>query len=461
MINNQFSTKLKSFKSALNHYLGLEVPIWMQSRKSLLIFFFIDFLLFIFTKNPKIELFNDFGLLSNTILYSLLWCLIGYVYGKYSYFNDIKKTYKKLYNLLFSSVIVLTLIFIIDKLLLIFFSDLIPIGRDKIITLGVLSYFLQSIKFFIYKKKNQSNKFYIVGNNQQIDSFINFITKINLKNVFELINLSQDNLDKLENQSIIIFSKENNDENLSYIYKNYLNLKLKLYTPFNWCEKYLHRIPIKYIGEKGYETHQWFINSDSFKWRIKRFGDLFISLILIIISTPLIVLAAFLIFLEDNGPIFYSQIRTGLNGKAFKITKLRTMKVKSELNGPVWASKNDHRVTKIGGILRKSRIDELPQLISVLIGDMSLIGPRPERPSIEILLKEKINYYELRQVIKPGLSGWAQVNYPYGASLEDSENKLSFELFYIRNYSIWLDLLIFIKTIKLVFNMKGADPVNK
>ena len=92
---------------------------------------------------------------------------------------------------------------------------------------------------------------------------------------------------------------------------------------------------------------------------------------------------------------------------------------------------------------------------------MSLIGPRPERPSIEILLKEKINYYELRQVIKPGLSGWAQVNYPYGASLEDSENKLSFELFYIRNYSFWLDLLIFIKTIKLVFNMKGADPVNK
>ena len=178
MINNQFSTKLKSFKNQLNHYLGLEVPIWMQSRKSLLIFFCIDILLFIFIKNPKIELLNDFGLLSKTILYSLLWCLIGYVYGKYSYFKDIKKTYKKLYNLLFSSIIVLTLIFIIDKLLLIFFSDLIPIGRDRIITLGLLSYFLQSIKFFIYKKKNQSNKFYLVGNNQQIDSFINFITKI-------------------------------------------------------------------------------------------------------------------------------------------------------------------------------------------------------------------------------------------------------------------------------------------
>ena len=110
--------------------------------------------------------------------------------------------------------------------------------------------------------------------------------------------------------------------------------------------------------------------------------------------------------------------------------------------------------------MRKSRIDELPQLLSVLIGDMSLIGPRPERPSIEILLKEKIKYYELRQVMRPGLSGWAQVNYPYGASLEDSSNKLSFELFYIRNYSFWLDLLIFFKTIKLVLNMKGAHPLN-
>ena len=459
MIKKQIK-KLKSFRNSLNRYLGLEVPIWMQSRKSLFIFFCMDFFLFLSVKRINIELFRSFNNFLSTIIYALIWCLIGYVNGKYSYFNDIKNTYKKLYNLLFVSVIGLTIIYLIDKLLVIFAPNLMPFGRNNIIILGISSYLLQSIKFLIYKKV-QENKFYLVGNIKEIDYFRRLIKKMNMKNNFELINFCNRKNRKLENQSIIIFSKENNEEQLEFIYRNYLKLNLNLYTPFDWCEKYLHRIPTIYLFEKEYEMHQWSINSDSFQWRLKRFGDLFISLLLIIISSPLILISSLLIWLEDKGPIFYSQIRTGLNGKEFKITKLRTMKVKSELNGPVWASKNDHRITKIGSILRKSRVDELPQLISVFIGDMSLIGPRPERPSIEILLKEKIKYYEIRQVMRPGLSGWAQVNYPYGASLEDSSNKLSFELFYIRNYSFWLDLLIFFKTIKLVLNMKGAHPLKK
>ena len=459
MIKKQIK-KFKSFRNSLNRYLGLEVPIWMQSRKSLFIFFCMDFFLFLSVKRINIELFKNFNNFSSTIIYALIWCLIGYVNGKYSYFKDIKNTYKKLYKLLFVSLIGLTIIYLIDKLLVIFAPNLMPFGRNNIIILGISSYLLQSIKFLIYKKV-QENKFYLVGNIKEIDYFKRLIIKMNMKSNFELINFSYQNKKELENQSIIILSKENNEEQLEFIYKNYLTLKLNLYTPFDWCEKYLHRIPIIYLFEKEYEMHQWSINSDSFQWRLKRFGDLFISLILIIISSPLILISSLLIWMEDKGPIFYRQIRTGLNGKEFNITKLRTMKVKSELNGPVWASKNDNRITKIGSILRKSRVDELPQLISVLIGDMSLIGPRPERPSIEILLKEKIKYYELRQVMRPGLSGWAQVNYPYGASLEDSSNKLSFELFYIRNYSFWLDLLIFFKTIKLVLNMKGAHPLKK
>lgn len=452
--------KLKNFRNSLNSYLGLEVPIWMQSRKSLFIFFCMDFFLFLYVKSLNIELFKSVNNFSSTINYSLIWCLIGYINGKYSYFNDIKNTYKKLYKLLIVSLIGLTIIYLIDKWLVIFAPNLTPFGRNNIIILGISSYLLQSIKFLIYKKVKE-NKFYLVGNIKEINYFKRLIIKMNMKNNFELINFSNQKKRKLENQSIIIFSKENNEEQLEFIYRNYLTLKLNLYTPFDWCEKYLHRIPTIYLFEKEYEMHQWSINSDSFQWRLKRFGDLFISLILIIISSPLILISSLLIWMEDKGPIFYSQIRTGLNGKEFNITKLRTMKVKSELNGPVWASKNDNRITKIGSILRKSRVDELPQLISVLIGDMSLIGPRPERPSIEILLKEKIKYYELRQVMRPGLSGWAQVNYPYGASLEDSSNKLSFELFYIRNYSFWLDLLIFFKTIKLVLNMKGAYPLKK
>lgn len=454
-------TKIRNYMNSINHYLGLEVPIWMQSRKSLFIFFCIDFLIFIFIKNMDIQISNDFRLLSQTIIYSLIWCLIGYINGKYSYFKDTKNIIKKLYKLLFASIIGLTSIYIFDKLFLVFVSDLIPFGRNQIIILGITSYIIQSIKFIIYKKNHNLNKFYLVGNKKELDYFQNLLKKMNMIKSFELIHFSKDQFNNLENQSIIIFRNSNSKEDLSYIYKNYLSLKIKLYTPFNWCEKYMHRIPTIYLSEKEYETHRWSINADSLEWRLKRFGDLFISLILIIIASPIVLIASFFIWFEDKGPIFYSQMRTGLNGKEFKITKLRTMGVRSELNGPVWASENDKRITKTGAILRKSRIDELPQLISVLIGDMSLIGPRPERPSIEIMLKEKIKYYELRQVIRPGLSGWAQVNYPYGASLEDSENKLSYELFYIRNYSFWLDFLIFIKTIKLVFNMKGYHPLKK
>ena len=165
----------------------------------------------------------------------------------------------------------------------------------------------------------------------------------------------------------------------------------------------------------------------------------------------------FLIYLEDKGPIIYSQIRTGLNGKSIKIYKLRTMKNSNESKEIFkWAIKDDPRVTFVGNYLRKFRIDELPQLYSVIKGEMSLIGPRPENPSIEKNLRKEISFYDLKFFIKPGLSGWAQVNYPYGASVLDSNIKLSYDLFYIKNFSIWLDILIFFKTLKLVINGKGA-----
>ena len=136
------------------------------------------------------------------------------------------------------------------------------------------------------------------------------------------------------------------------------------------------------------------------------------------------------------------------------------MKTNAEASGAQWSSKNDRRITNIGNVLRKTRLDEIPQLLCVLKGEMSLIGPRPERPEIELLLKEKINNYDLKFLVKPGLSGWAQVNYSYGSSVYDSDNKLSYDLFYIFNWSIILDLLIMIKTIKTVFKMEGAISNN-
>lgn len=227
----------------------------------------------------------------------------------------------------------------------------------------------------------------------------------------------------------------------------------------NWCERELYRIPPEIISTK------WFVLAEGFtlrpggiSWRVKRFCDVLGSLVLLIATTPIIVLCALMIWTEDRGPILYSQERTGLYGKVIKIHKLRSMRVGSEKKGAMWSYKGDPRVTRIGKILRALRIDELPQLVGVLKGDLSLIGPRPERPEIEKELERRIAHYRVRHWIRPGLSGWAQVSYPYGASVEDSRIKLSYDLFYIRNGGLLLDLLILLKTLRLVASASGSIP---
>ena len=196
----------------------------------------------------------------------------------------------------------------------------------------------------------------------------------------------------------------------------------------------------------------------SYQMRLKRSGDVIFSIFLLILTSPILVICSFLIKINDSGPIFYSQLRIGFGGRPFRIWKLRTMHLNAEQAGPQWSSRSDSRITAIGSILRRTRIDELPQLWCVLTGTMSLIGPRPERPEFDDLLNQEIPHYRLRYQIRPGLSGWAQVNYPYGASVEDSSNKFSYDLYYLRNSSFLLDLLILLKTIRLVFNAKGSLP---
>ena len=170
------------------------------------------------------------------------------------------------------------------------------------------------------------------------------------------------------------------------------------------------------------------------------------------------VIISILIVAEDNGPIFYTQTRTGRNGDPFKIIKFRSMKIDAEKYGVQWSKKRDPRITCIGKIIRALRLDELPQLFCVIKGTMSLIGPRPERPEIENELLKNIPYYSCRNILRPGISGWAQVNYPYGASVSDTEKKLSFDIYYISHVSNLLDFLILFKTIKLVLNARGYKP---
>ena len=232
-----------------------------------------------------------------------------------------------------------------------------------------------------------------------------------------------------------------------------------IYSLVNWAEQHLQRVPPELFSSR------WLVQAEGFElqpgrwgWRLKRLGDLSVAGLLLLMSAPLIALTALLIRLEDGGPILYSQARTGLYGDIIRIWKLRTMTPQAEAAGAQWASRGDHRITRIGHWLRKLRIDELPQLIAVLKGEMSLIGPRPERPEIELDLEEQIPHYRTRHWIRPGLSGWAQVCYPYGASIEDSRMKLSYDIFYLRNANLMLDLLILIKTLRLVSLGQGAVP---
>ena len=246
-------------------------------------------------------------------------------------------------------------------------------------------------------------------------------------------------------------------------FQQLLSLKdkgIKILNIQDWSEIYLQRFPSEFISKKNLLLGN-FINSHNYlEMRIKRLGDLIFSIVLLLLTSPIILISSLLIFIEDRNSILYKQYRVGLNQKIFKIYKLRTMKLNAEKNGPQWSKKNDKRITKIGKLLRNFRIDELPQLICVLKGEMSLIGPRPERYEIDKKLINFIPHYKLRYSIKPGLSGWAQVNYPYGASLNDSEKKFSYDLFYLRNFSLWLDFLILLKTIKLIILKRGSLPLN-
>jgi exopolysaccharide biosynthesis polyprenyl glycosylphosphotransferase len=189
----------------------------------------------------------------------------------------------------------------------------------------------------------------------------------------------------------------------------------------------------------------------------RRIADLIIACALILFTLPLMAIVALAIKSESRGPIFYRQERVGLRGARFMVMKFRSMVENAEVGGrPVWAAKHDARVTAIGNIIRRFRIDELPQLFNVLKGEMSMIGPRPERPYFVEQLSALIPGFDNRHQVKPGITGWAQVNYPYGASVEDARNKLAYDLYYTKNRSLALDLRILLATVRVVIFQEGA-----
>jgi sugar transferase (PEP-CTERM system associated) len=231
---------------------------------------------------------------------------------------------------------------------------------------------------------------------------------------------------------------------------------LMVYDLADFYERLWLKIPVYYLRDG------WFVFSQGFQLQhfplglqLKRILDVIFALLLVILTSPLMLLLLILVRLESRGSAIYRQIRAGENEKPFTILKFRTMRDDAEKNGAQWAVQNDNRITSVGNFLRTTRLDELPQLFNVLRGDMSFVGPRPERPEFNRNLEKEIPYFSLRHLVKPGITGWAQVNYRYGASIEDAKQKLQYDLYYIKNYSLWLDLIIVLRTIRVVLGAKG------
>ena len=396
---------------------------------------------------------NSFYIMINYFL----WFTISYIFERYSNKNP------KFINE-FIKISVLLIIFNFFNALIQNIFSTENIDYTRIINLNLIICTTSFLFIYFYRYANAKNNnmhkkwIFIATDNKNLELPISEIQEFNKIICYEINELNSIDLPRL--RGIIT----NTDLERNLIIKKLSQRNLSLNIPVillkDWCQFYLQRIPLNMINKERINNIEKYISSRYTKIQIffKNNIEFIFAFFLLIFSSPIILISAVLIYFEDKGPIFYKQKRVGINGKIFNIYKIRSMKKNAENNGPQWAKKNDSRITTIGALIRKTRIDELPQLLCILNGNMSLIGPRPERPEFVELIDKETKYYSMRKLVKPGLTGWAQVNYPYGASIKDSKTKLTFDLFYIENISILLDFLIFFKTIKLVLQAKGAIP---
>ena len=261
----------------------------------------------------------------------------------------------------------------------------------------------------------------------------------------------------LDNKINVLLSAENlkNNPELTKNIFDCLSLGIDVYNINSFYESIAGKIPVEYID------HSWFLenlseNSQKAYEIIKRLLDTVLAIVGMIVSLPFVPFIMLIVKLETPGPIIFRQIRTGKNGKTFLAMKFRSMVKDAEKDGAQWAIKNDQRITRFGKLMRKTRIDEIPQLINILRGEMSFVGPRPERPEFISILKEKIPFYQERLLVKPGLTGWAQLYGPaYGGSEAESLEKLKYDLYYVKNRSFILDLSIVLKTMRIIFGGRG------
>ena len=337
---------------------------------------------------------------------------------------------------------------------------------EGIILFGIITIFQIAFRYIVIMGVVEKERVVFVGENDYTEDLLEsvkkdgqyvFVTSLNNtdmkalgKEILELYNTKKfdvlvDFTDKLLRDAKLT------DKLLQYKLEG-----LQYYNYLEFYEIYESKLPISHLSPKWFLENTGFeIYHNNFNLKAKRLLDLLFALLIGIFAAPIIVLAAIIVKLESKGPVFFIQERIGEGNKNFNIVKFRSMTTDAEKDGPQWASKNDNRVTKFGKIMRATRIDELPQLWNVLRGEMSFVGPRPEREYFIQQLEKEIPYYNLRHTVKPGLTGWAQVMYPYGASVEDAYRKLQYDLYYIKHHSIPFDVKVLLKTVTIVIFGKG------
>ncbi len=389
------------------------------------------------------------------------WLMLFFINDFYNLkvsYNTNNLLNKLLSTLIIGGIMAVLLFYFVGPLI-----DTLKPQRVLLIDLGItllLLFFWRKIFYRFIKSDSIVNRVLIIGQTPLSEKLLKEINRRpQLGYRAQIIAQASNDLPFycLENKIDILISSyelKNHPNTAERIFKC-LAMEVDVYNINNFYEIITNRIPVEHID------HSWFLenlseNSKKLYEIIKRLTDVVLSIIGLIAAIPLTPFIALIIKLESPGPVIFKQYRIGKNGKKFLAMKFRSMTQDSEKEGPKWTTQNDARVTKFGKLIRKTRLDEIPQLINILKGEMSFVGPRPEQPEFVATLSEQIPFYKERLLVRPGLAGWGQLNAPWhGASKEDSLEKLEFDLYYIKNRSLFFDFLILLKTIRVVFMRKG------
>ncbi|WP_317045581.1 sugar transferase [Aurantibacter aestuarii] len=453
----------------------------VSERKILLRIFDVILICFSFFIINQLFGFSYFELDSNHIIENLVLFFYITLFGTIFEMYDLQKS-SRLETIL-TSIMVTTSTTVLFYVLTPYYTPSLPDNRIQILYFFLTIFGTLLIWRYAYIKLISSPRFYkrvlLVGEMSNISSIYKTLQSadpnyvivgyINCENSANEVDSVNDILEFKPNQLIEVIKKEaisevviatyNSEAITSKLYEDLLLLlesgfPIKEYTQA--YEDMMFRVPVQFVGKDFYKYFPFSRNNQNRLYLAsRRFLDVLIAIVGLCFSVIFLPIVLIGNLLANRGPMLYTQLRVGKNAKPFKIYKLRSMIVNAEEHGAVWATKNDKRVTKFGRFLRKSRLDELPQFYNILKGDMSVIGPRPERPKFVKELSHNIPFYQTRHIVKPGLTGWAQVKSRYGSSLDDSLVKLQYDLYYIKHRSFLLDLNIIFKTLSTVVFYRG------